>query len=288
MRTYEVVSADGTVLRAWTNDGDGPLVLLCNGLGTNPYCWPALDDPGCGVRLVSWYHRGVGGSQRPADPDAIGMDAMVDDAVAVLDSTGEDRAVLAGWSIGVNTSFELAVTHPERTRGLFAVCGVPGNTFATMLSPLRIPRPLRKPLTVSAARVLGAVGAPLSPLVRGVAGLPWAEQVTRYTGFVLPSADPEQVRKAMTEFVTTDVGWYFRLAAAMSDHPRVSLSRIGVPTTFVAGRYDLLAGQHEIRTAAERIPDAKLVTLPSSHFASLEFPDKVHAELLDLVGRALP
>ena len=65
MREYDGESADGTVLRAWTNDADGPLVLLCNGLGTNPYCWPALDDPGCGVRLVSWYHRGTGGSQRP-------------------------------------------------------------------------------------------------------------------------------------------------------------------------------------------------------------------------------
>ena len=36
----DVLSDDGTRLRAWTNDVDGtrtgPTVLLCNGLGMNP------------------------------------------------------------------------------------------------------------------------------------------------------------------------------------------------------------------------------------------------------------
>src|SRR5918999_202659 len=114
LRFYDVVSADGTRLRAWTNDGDGPTVLLCNGLGTNPYAWPALLRPDCGVRVVSWNHRGVGGSDRPTDPDRVGVEAFVEDALAVLDDAGEERAVVAGWSIGVNTAFELAVLYPER------------------------------------------------------------------------------------------------------------------------------------------------------------------------------
>ena len=37
----DLLSDDGTHLRAWTNDPegviDGPTVVLCNGLGTNPY-----------------------------------------------------------------------------------------------------------------------------------------------------------------------------------------------------------------------------------------------------------
>ena len=68
----DVLSDDGTRLRAWTNDPDGtvdgPTVVLCNGLGTSPWAWPALLDPDCGVRVVSWNHRGTGGSDRPADP----------------------------------------------------------------------------------------------------------------------------------------------------------------------------------------------------------------------------
>jgi hypothetical protein len=45
LRFYDVVSADGTRLRAWTNDADGPTVLLCNGLGTSPYAWRPCSAP---------------------------------------------------------------------------------------------------------------------------------------------------------------------------------------------------------------------------------------------------
>ena len=140
---HDVRSDDGTRLAAWTNDPDGvidgPTVVLCNGLGTSAWAWPALLRPECGVRVVSWNHRGTGGSDRPSDPTHFGIDSLVEDALSVMDHFGIDRAVLMGWSIGVNTMFELAFRHPERVRGLFAVAGVPGDTFATMLGPLRLP-----------------------------------------------------------------------------------------------------------------------------------------------------
>src|SRR5689334_19260069 len=107
LRHYTVTSADGTELQAWTNDAAGPVVLLCNGLGTNPYTWPALLDADCGVRVISWNHRGVGGSARPVDRDRVGQDAFVEDALAVLDDAGVDACPVVGWSIGVNTMFEL-------------------------------------------------------------------------------------------------------------------------------------------------------------------------------------
>ena len=117
VRFHQVTSTDGTVVEAWTNAvEDGPVVLLCNGLGTNPYAWPALLDPACGVRVVSWNHRGVGRSARPEDAARVGMDAFVQDALAVMDAFDLDRVVVAGWSIGVNTAFELALRHPERVR----------------------------------------------------------------------------------------------------------------------------------------------------------------------------
>ena len=149
LRYYDVTSTDGTRLRAWTNDVDGPTVLLCNGLGTNPFAWPALLDPDCGVRVISWNHRGTGGSERPADPEDVGVEPFVDDAIAVLDDAGVDACVLMGWSIGVNTMFETAVEHPDRVTGLFAVGGVPGDTFASMGAPMLIPRPFRKPIAVN-------------------------------------------------------------------------------------------------------------------------------------------
>jgi pimeloyl-ACP methyl ester carboxylesterase len=286
LRFYDVTSADGTVLRAWTNDAPGPSVLLCNGLGTNPYAWPALLRHDCGVRVVSWNHRGVGGSQRPADPDRVGIDAFVEDAVAVLDDAGLDSAVVAGWSIGVNTGFELAVRHPDRVTGLFAVAGVPGATFASMLGPLYVPRPFRAPITVGLSYVAREVGHLLSPLTRALPVNRVTASLLRHSGFMFPSADQEVVRQAVSEFLSTDVDWYFRLAVAAARHERVSLRDIGVPTAFIAGRHDLLADNRDMRTAADRIPEAVCHVLPGSHFLQMEHPERVHQELLELVGRA--
>lgn len=286
LRFYDVTSADGTVLRAWTNDASGPAVLLCNGLGTNPYAWPALLRPDCGVRVFSWNHRGVGGSQRPADEDRVGIDAFVEDAVAVMDDADLDRAVVAGWSVGVNTAFQLVKEHPERVSGLFAVAGVPGATFASMLGPLRVPRPLRAPLTVGVSYVVREVGHLLSPLTQALPMGRLSATALRYSGFMFPAADEQVVRRAVREFLTTDVDWYFHLAVAAARHERVSLRDVAVPATFVAGRHDLLAHNHDIRTAADRIPGAVYRELPGSHFVQMEDPELVHRELLELVQRA--
>ena len=142
LRHFPVTSRDGTRLNAWTNDVDGPTVLLCNGLGTNLYAWPAVLDPSCGVRVVSWNHRGTDGSDRPADPTHVGVEAFVEDALAVMDHEDIGACVLMGWSIGVNTMFEVAVQHPRH-----AVM-VPGGAdtgtgvgLSVGLSRARAPRP---------------------------------------------------------------------------------------------------------------------------------------------------
>jgi pimeloyl-ACP methyl ester carboxylesterase len=286
LRFFDVKSADGTVLRAWTNDVPGPAVLLCNGLGTNPYAWPALLRHDCGVRIVSWNHRGVGGSQRPRDLDRVGIDAFVEDALAVMDDAGLESAVVAGWSIGVNTAFELAFRHPERVTGLFALAGVPGATFASMLGPLHVPRPLRAPLTVGLAYAVREVGHVLSPVTRALPVGRFTATMLRHSGFMFPSADGDVVRRAVREFLTTDVDWYSHLAVAAARHERVSLRGIGVPTVFIAGKHDVLADNRDMKTAAARIPAAVYHVLPGSHFLQMEHPERVHAELLALVGRA--
>ena len=285
LRFYDVTSVDGTRLRAWTNDADGPTVLLCNGLGTNPYAWPALLDRDCVVRVVSWNHRGTGGSDRPTDPDRIGVEAFVEDAVAVLDDAGIERCVLAGWSFGVNTAFELATLHPERVTGIFAVAGVPGGTFSSMGAPLLLPRPVRRPIAMGVTGALERLGPIVTPVTSRLPIGRVAVQVLTHSGFMLPAQDTADVRRAVKEFLTTPVDWYMHLARAAARHPRVSLRRIRVPTTFVAGRWDVLASTHDMRTAAERIADAAYLELPGSHFLQLEHPGAVHEQLLMLMSR---
>jgi pimeloyl-ACP methyl ester carboxylesterase len=293
LRWYDVVSGDGTRLRAWTNDVDGsmaasphtPTVLLCNGLGTNPFSWPALLHPDCGVRVISWNHRGTGGSDRPADLSRTGIDAFVEDALAVMDDAGLDSCPVMGWSMGVNTAFELAFLHPERVTGLFAVGGVPGGTFSSMLAPMFVPRPIRAPLTVNAARLMKLAGKPLTFVAQHVPVTPVTIELLTHSGFMLPTPDNEMTRRAVAEFLTTPIDWYMHLALATSRHVRVSLRNIAVPTTFVAGKYDVLASNKDMRTASERIPDSVYVELAATHFIAMEHPTEVHELLLDLLDR---
>jgi pimeloyl-ACP methyl ester carboxylesterase len=288
VRFHRITSADGTLIEAWHNDAwhrgaDGPVVLLCNGLGTNAYAWPDLLRQDCDIRVISWNHRGVGRSARPDDPERCGVDAMVEDAVAVMDAAGIESAIVAGWSIGVNTAFELAVRHPERVRGIFAVAGVPGGTFESMLAPVYVPRPLREPITVNLARAFKAGGPVLTPIARRIPMGPIGTRVLRYSGLMFPPAKNADVRRAVREFLTTPVDWYMHLALHSARHLRVSLSKIEVPCAFVSGRLDLLASAKDMRTAADRIPDAAYVNLWGSHFLTLERPQLVTRLLRELI-----
>ncbi len=285
LRFYDVPGADGTRLTAWTNDVDGPTVLLCNGLGTNAYAWPGLIDDACGVRVLSWNHRGVGGSDRPADRSRVSVHDFVADGLAVLDDAGVDRCPVAGWSIGVNTQYELATLHPDRVSGLFSVAGVPGGSFASMLAPLGVPRFVRRPLTVGTARGLRTVGRVVSPVTRRVKVGALATVMLRHSGFMTRAADPDDVRTAVKEFLTTDVDWYMHLAVSAAQHPRMTLESITVPVAFVAGRYDVLVSAKDMAATARAIPTATYTELPGSHFVQMEHPDVVHAELLHLMTR---
>ena len=285
----DVLSDDGTLLRAWTNDPDGlidgPTVLLCNGLGTSPWNWPALLTTDCGVRVVSWSHRGTSGSDRPIDLDDVGVQQFVEDALSVMDHFGLTRPVVMGWSIGVNIMFELAAQHPERVAGLFAVAGVPGDPFSTMLGPFHLPRPVARALTVGTSRALRATGRAISPVAaRLPIGVRTIEALSR-TGLIFPVPDPELAALALKEFLRTPIEWYFHLAIRTSAHGRVSLRRIKVPVVFVGGSWDMLAGARHMASAAERVQNGRYVQLHGTHFVQMEQPERVHRLLLEFLQR---
>jgi pimeloyl-ACP methyl ester carboxylesterase len=69
-------------------------------------------------RVVTFDGRGNGRSDRPAEPAAYADTEFVGDAIAVLETSGTDAAVFAGFSMGAGYSLRMAVDHPERVLGL--------------------------------------------------------------------------------------------------------------------------------------------------------------------------
>jgi len=284
--TFAFSSSDGTVLRGWSNDGDGLPLVISNGLGTIPQAWPALVAPDCGYDAVTWYHRGTFGSQRPADRSRIRVEHHAEDLLALMDARGMERALVACWSVGVNVGFELTQRHPDRVAGLLAVAGVPGGTFASVGGPLRIPRRLRHPLVTRTARATRLAGPALTWLAPRLPLDARAAWLISHSGFMLPGADPAALAPMLREFLAQDWAWYFELASAAGLHRPMDLSFVRCPVTLVAGRHDVLASMHDVLDAAAQIPHAQVAVLPGSHFLTLEHPELVHAALAELARRS--
>jgi pimeloyl-ACP methyl ester carboxylesterase len=282
---FDVFSADGTRVRAWRNGNDGVPVVLSNGLGTPPTAWPAITGD-AGLEVVTWFYRGTGGGSRPADRRRVRVEDHVDDLLAVMDVEGIERAVLVGWSVGVNVAFETARLHPDRVAGVLAVAGVPGGTFDAMGGSF-LPRPVRAVIGTTAARVLRRLGPvlnlarPLVPANRTTALLARAARI------VGTEATPEVVVPALEDFLQHDWSWYFELALGAADHAPMDLTLLpaDLPVTFVAGRRDLLASKRTVLTTARQLPAATVRILPGSHFLPLEFPTELREALQELIDQ---
>lgn len=285
VRYYDVHSADGTRLRAWTNDAEGPTVLLCNGLGTNPYAWPSLTTPDCGVRIISWNHRGTSGSDKPKDRSRVTLDAFVEDALAVMDHAGVDHCVVMGWSAGVTIAFELAGRHPERVDGIFAVAGVPGDTLGTSLHPLHIPSPIARPLMTAACHIGRVTGRLYSPITTGVPITAGAAKVLAWAGIFDRSADPQVAAHTAQEMFSTSLDWYSHIALGLATHPRIPLSKVKVPVTMLAGTRDILTSAPAMKSAAARLSDVVFIEIDATHFIPFGAPALVLEELRNVLKR---
>lgn len=285
-RTFTFTSPDGTKIEGWTNDGDGPTVLVCNGLGVPPEAWPRLLDPNCGYRVYGYNHRGTLGSERPSDEDRIRIDDHVADALALIEHVDIDQAILIAWSYGVNISFELARQAPQHVAGLVMVAGVPGGTLDSAFAPLLVPRQFRKPLSLAVSKAGKFIGPQINNLVRHVPINRTTADLLRYSHVIMPSAQTDDVVNWMETFAQHDFAWYFNLFPAAGEHERMDPSFIDVPITVAAGGLDPLTSMLDVVAFAEEIEHSEIHVLRGTHFLPLEFPDEIMAMLDGVLVRS--
>jgi pimeloyl-ACP methyl ester carboxylesterase/predicted glycosyltransferase len=101
--------------------GEPPILLLTSWAIVHARQWKAqVPYLARRFRVIAVEGRGNGRADRPADADAYLDREYVDDAIAVLDATGVDRAVIIGLSVGGRHALQLAAWHPERAAGVVA------------------------------------------------------------------------------------------------------------------------------------------------------------------------
>jgi pimeloyl-ACP methyl ester carboxylesterase len=118
----------------WDERSVGEPVLLIMGLGYSSDMWwrirPLLDGT---YRTIVLDNRGAGRSDVPPGPYPIAL--MADDALAVLDAAGVERAHVFGISMGGMIAQELALQSPGRVRSLILGCTAAGGPTAVRAEP---------------------------------------------------------------------------------------------------------------------------------------------------------
>ncbi|MCA0399727.1 MAG: alpha/beta hydrolase [Proteobacteria bacterium] len=227
--------------------GHGTPVLLIHGFASlirinwvGPGWVKTLTE--AGYRVIAIENRGHGASEKPHDPAAYATPLMAEDARALLDHLGIQRAFVQGYSMGARISAFLAMRHPERV----------------------------------AALALGGLGI---HLVDGV-GLPLGIAEAMETADASGLTDPTQIM--FRSFAEKNGQDLLALAACIRGSRQVldrsEVARLAAPTLIAVGTRDDIAGAPE--PLAAMMPDARAFAIEGRDH-NLAVGDRTHrAEVL--------
>ena len=226
--------------------GSGPRVLLIQGTGCAGCAWSPQVDGLQEHFHLAWYDA-PGMGQRPGSLTSV--EAMADDAAAVLDALGWDRAFIAGHSLGGVIAQQLALSAPERVAGLLLMCTFAQGSAAMPTTPADIWLQMRTVIGTQAMRrraFFTMVSDPeISPAEANIAAI---EAVFQRPLHALPSAAFAQVRVLARTSLADSLGTLDCPAAVLSaSQDRIAPPAQGQRLADALGcSFDTLAGGHAI------------------------------------------
>jgi len=234
------VARNGSVAIAYDVRGQGPPLVLLQGLGVGRWGWePVVDRLARQFRVITIDNRGIGASDAPAG--SYSTRAMASDVVAVLDDAGMASASVVGTSLGGMVAQALALAHPERVDRLVLVATIPGGR-------LTAPMPLKTAYLLTWA-----------PLMR-------SEQ--RLRGFVEHTLGPQTLRrrpKVVRRLMAlkrahpqSEQAWRAQATAGVLFDPLGRQRRITQPTLILQGTADQIVNPVNAELLAGLIPGARL------------------------------
>lgn len=242
-------------------DGDegAPVLLLSNSLGTNLSMWdPQIPEWSKHFRVVRYDSRGHGLSPAPDEPYSIAM--LADDALAILDVLGIDKAHWCGLSKGGMVGQWLATHHGARLGRV-----VLANTAARMGPP-----------ELWDGRIATVRAQGMSVLVEPT--------LERWFTPEFRDSDKETVAKVSEMLATTPPLGYANCCGAIRDmDQRETIRAVRSPVLVIIGARDPAtppASGHEI---ADAIPGAQRIELAAAHLSNLEQPEAFGRAVTDFL-----
>lgn len=218
--------------------GEGPSVLMIQGLGTDQRAWETVTAAMAGsVRSLTFDNRGVG-TAGTAHGD-ITFDDLAEDVAELIEAIGEGPLHIAGVSMGGGIAMRVAARHPNlvRTVSLHSTTARPDARLLSVLD-------FREAVVES-----GQAAVLLRPLVGLFAWGPGHQETGMPTGVTeVGSIDLEQYKAHLS-------------AARRQWMTNEELAQITMPALVTVGDEDILTTPTMSRELAAAIPGAKLVTV---------------------------
>ncbi len=248
--------------------GSGSPVLLVMGLGTPAVGWAEqLPAFRARHRTVAFDNRGCGRSGTPPGPWTIAD--MAEDAVAVLDHLGIERAHLVGISMGGMIAQEIAIARPERVGAL-----VLASTYAA--PDEHVSRVAKRAVEIFA----GGDGQ------RVFAAFQYLLEITFSKDYL--AREGLRIVQLMAEGLPDGPnlpGLAAQAVAALAFDARERASRIRAPALVLTGDADAFIWPSCSEDLAARIPGARLALIPGgTHAANLERAAEWNAIVLDFLA----
>jgi pimeloyl-ACP methyl ester carboxylesterase len=271
-----VRSFDDTDL-AYHTVGEGPPILLANGLGGSWRAWTHqiryFRDR---YRFVSWDQRGLYRSSPPADRGALDICAHARDAIAVLDAERIERTAVWGWSMGVQVALEIWRRVPQRIALLVLINGVAGRPWDT-LANVRSIGCLAPHVLATLRRMPGLVAAVTRRAVSWKGTPVWAQRL----GLVSSTLDVAIFEELARSFADLDMGIYMQTLQQIGEHDAHDvLPTIRVPLLMIAGGRDWMTPSAAAERVAREVPGAELWIVPeATHYLAVEYPELLNRRI---------
>jgi pimeloyl-ACP methyl ester carboxylesterase len=268
-----VTSFDGTDL-AYHTVGDGPSILLANGLGGSWRAWSHqlryFQDR---YSFLSWDYRGLYGSKAPRDRSALDVPAQARDALVIMDKQKIARTAIFGWSMGVQVALEIFRRAPERVAALVLINGVAGSPFRTLASSPRLGQ-LAGPILRGARNIPGLIHA----VTKRAVAWPHAPRLVKALGLAGRTLDEALFAEIAGTFTDLDMAIYVHTLEQLGEHDAHDvLPSIDVPLLMIAGAQDLMTPRVAADRIAKGVRGAELLVVPGgTHYLAVEYPDVIN------------
>jgi len=243
------VTISGRALHYEERGSGTPLLLLHGFPFSAESYWPQLDAPPKGVRLIVPDHRGFG--QSAPVPGVSTMEALADDALALLDALAIPQAVVGGVSMGGYVAIALTRRDPGRVKALLLI-----DTQASADDEAGKARREQVAKDVEA----NGVGPLAESMLPKLLSPNTAPEVKARVDAMMRRQSPQAVAAASRGMATRTDG-------------KDILSRFGGPCLVVVGELDVITPVEKAKALAGIVPQAQLAIVPGAgHLPNLEAP----------------